>query len=179
MSSLFEVLDDYGLAYNEQARKLVETLLENLSDLAGSEEPKEPVKLPAAHVGTYKMVDGNTAIVSYDRRWCGESDGFVLRGHIRYGDGEDTAETWTEDGHFNEYGVTDDSDLVIPAGQVHVHYVVVTSSKHIVSYPKSISSYEKLACAREDNCENLPILRITYRDDQIISAQLVNDWEVA
>lgn len=179
MSSLYNVLDDYGLAENEKATKLVESLLKALSEMVGSEEPKEPAELPVAHVGTYKTVDGNTAIVSYDRRWCGESDGFVLRGHIRYGDGEDAAETWTEDGHFNEYGVTDASDLVIPGGHVHVHYVVVESAKHTVPYPNGISSYSVLAHAREDNCENLPILRITYRDDQIISAQLVNDWETS
>lgn len=181
MSSLYDVLDDYGLAGNEQATKLVESLLEVLCDMAGSEEPQTPTAPPkpkTACVGTYETTNGKTIVVTYDSRWLGDLDlSYPLRGHdIRDDDIAD--DNWTQSGCYLDHGA-DAEDLVIPEGHVHVHYAVVASSKHRVSYPKSFCSYEKLACAREDNCDNLPILRITYRDDQIISAQLVNDWETS
>lgn len=190
MSSLFDVLDDYGLGYNEQARKLVETLLENLSELAGSEEPQEPPIPPKpkeACVGTYVMENGNNAVLAYDTRWLGVNSKYPFMGYLipslPGSSNVPMSGTWIGTGAYDSVGEYP-QDLVVPEGLVHVHYACVHSDeapqapRHPL-YPARLYSYDNLDGARRNNPENLPILRITYRDDQIISAQLVNDWEVA
>lgn len=186
MSNLENLLDFYGLAGNKKAAELVEALLDVLSELPGTEEPvvEKPAPEKAACVGTYKTEDGRTAVVTYDTRWVRDGNKYPLGGHIVGAEKQlPSSATWLDSGEYDTGGALQ-QDLVIPEGHVHVHYVRVGTKEaydfpNHPWYPLDISSYHNLAGARSVNTNNLPILRITYRDDAIISAQLVNDWETS
>ena len=177
------VLNEYGIKSTPELQQAIETIMRKMAE---GQPPVKPVR--QFSTGVYQTEGGDTAYVLYDLRWLmSDYDAdYPLSGIIVFNDDVVNREqTWTSEGREYMYEEDNSGDLVMPedAGPLHVHYVTLSSSESNTAfdiYPRDLkNSYSMLEAARSQNFQSLPILRVTYRGDKVVSAQLVGEREMA